>query len=274
MKTIIVATDFSTEANNAMEYAAALAQHTQARIILFNSYQLPESSVYTQPSEGEIRKLLQENREYLAGIALKLSERYTLEVDYWTNLTYVAEGLNELVVRYNADLVVMGVWKKAQEDILFGNTTTFVIQQANYPVLAIPDGYQFKGLRKILFAWDPSKQLSTINLNLLKEVAEGFNASVQIFHVSEELELVESRPRKQKMILELALRGIKHRYRNMEEEDILRGIKQGMQEFGADLLVMMPHKPDFGDAFFYESRTREMALRTKVPLLALPSTTE
>ena len=271
MRTLIVATDFSTEANNAAKYAAALAQHIRGRIILFNSYQLPEQSDYKATSQAEIDKQLQNNREYLEDVALKISQQYNIPVDSWTNLTYVAEGLDELVRRTNAEVVIMGMWKNAREDSLFGNTTTFVISQASYPVLVVPDGLSFRKMRKILFSWDSGNCFSAATFELLKNLACGFGAEVQVFHVKQELELAGSSPGTEKVALEQLLQGVQHSFRNMEEEEVLEGIDRGMQEFRADLLVMVPHKPGNGEAFFHESRTREMALRTKIPLLTLPN---
>lgn len=271
MKTLIVATDFSTEANNALKYAAALAQHIRARIILFNSYQLPEQTDPTEISKEEIDRQLQSNQEYLEDVAFKVSQQYNIPVDSWSNLTYVAEGLDELVQRSNAALVVMGMWKNAQEDSLFGNTTTFVISQASYPVLVVPDRLSFRRIGKILFSWDPGSRIDPSRLKLLKDFATGFDAQVQVFHVKQELELAGSSSGQEKMALEEFLQGVQYSFRNMEEEEVLEGIDRGIQEYGADLLVMVPHKPAYGEDFFYESSTREMALRTKVPLLTLPN---
>ena len=41
MKTIIVATDFSKEAENALEYTGALAKLSGSKVVIFNSYSLP-----------------------------------------------------------------------------------------------------------------------------------------------------------------------------------------------------------------------------------------
>ena len=43
METIVVGTDFSPAANNAVNYAVALAKYFRAMLILVNSYALPMS---------------------------------------------------------------------------------------------------------------------------------------------------------------------------------------------------------------------------------------
>lgn len=271
MKTIIVATDYSAEATHATHYAAALARQTRARIVLFNSYQLPEHTAKNLLSTAAIDKQLAENRAYLESIAIKVAEQYGIKVDCWTNLTYVAEELDILVRRYDADLVVMGMWKKAWEDTLFGNTTTFVIRQAKYPVLVVPEGIRFRGINKILFSWDPDSLGAGNSLLLLRKLATRFHAQVQVLHIEQELELAVSSPKKRKARLEQILHDIPHTYRNLEEIDVADGIETGLRDYKADLLVMVPQKTGGLGSLFHESRTREMALRTQVPLLAIPN---
>lgn len=271
MKTIIVATDYSAEATNAMHYAAALARQTRARIVLFNSYQLPDDRPKSRYTIAEIEQLLAENRAYLEGVAEKLAGRYGIRVDSWTNHTFVAEELEVLVQQYKAELVVMGMWKNAWEDTLFGNTTTFVIRQANYPVLVVPEGIQFRGINRILFSWDPESLAAGNSLTLLKDLALRFHAQLQVLHIEQELLLSTFTPKSRKAGLEQVLEGVEHTYRNMEEEDIADGIARGLRDFKADMLVMVPQNPGMMGAFFHESRTREMALRTRVPLLAIPN---
>lgn len=53
MMTIIAATDFSILAENAVEYAAAIAKHKNARLILFNSFVIPFHAANTLlPASG------------------------------------------------------------------------------------------------------------------------------------------------------------------------------------------------------------------------------
>ena len=270
MKTIIVATDFSTEANNAMRYAAVLAQKMRSRIILFNSFQIPDRNSSPGLTSLGVNEEMKKNRIFLEKMALQLSEKHGIKVDCWSNLTFVAEGLKELVHRSGADLVVMGMWKKAEDDYLLGNTTTFVISQANFPVLVVPEDFHFTKIRKILFSWDPHLSIATEHLAFLKEFASGLKAKVQVLHVAQELTAFSSSTPVRKHGIEQAFEGLGSAFRSLENRSVIAGIERGIMEFGADLLVMVPHKPHSSDSIFYESRTREMALRVKVPLLTLP----
>lgn len=271
MQTIIVATDYSVEATNAMNYAAEMARHFKARLILFNAYQLPENSPATPLSHADLERHLLKNKTYLQTIANRLQLQHNIKVDCWTSLTYVAEELEMLVNHYKADLVVMGMWKKGQLDLDFGNTTTFVISQAKYPILVVPEGLQFMGMSNILFSWDPASIKMKSTLDSMKKLAIRFGAKVQILHIEKTIDKNKETFEGLQEALEASFENIKHKYKYIQGEDIIAGIEASIKKYNSDLLVMVPNRSGTTTSAVHESRTLEMALRTKVPLLALPN---
>lgn len=158
MKTFIVATDFSEEAENAIEYAGAFAQQIGARIILFNSFSLPIHTANSLLPAETIYKMEEDNQQLLEKRAKALIRKYDIEVGIKTGLFLLIEdGLAELYERTAADLVVMGMAARSIEQDIFGNTTTSVILKLKYPVLAVPRSAKFKGIDEILFACDNLK---------------------------------------------------------------------------------------------------------------------
>ena len=63
MKTIIVATDFSTGAENALKYASYIARFTRARIALLNVYHLSTHAMNGLISPAAIDALLEKNKK-------------------------------------------------------------------------------------------------------------------------------------------------------------------------------------------------------------------
>ena len=88
MKTIIAATDFSEEAENAIQYAAALAQQTGAKVLLFNSFSLPVHTANSLLPEEVIRRIEEDNKLLLRDTAAEWAERYGIEVDIKSGLFY------------------------------------------------------------------------------------------------------------------------------------------------------------------------------------------
>lgn len=273
MKTIVVATDFSDNANNALQYAAALASYTKARITLFNAYQLPVHASNTLLPAASVLELIKNNKKRLEDIASEITGQYGVSVTVYTKMANVSEALDEVVERENADLVVIGIHASDWSDHLFGNTTTSIIRNAKYPVLVVPDNVTFNGIKRILYAFDANSLTMGNKLQVVKDIASDFKAEVQVFHVDT--------PKSQPVYAQkgVATTGMKEilsdvecSYKETEAEGVVKGIVNGIIEYGANLLVMVPHKLSFWRSLANSSVTRALVLRTNIPLLVVPNT--
>jgi len=270
MQTIIVATDYSANANNALQYAAELATYTKSKLILFNSYTLPVHASNTLLSRNVVDELIACNEEYLENIAQETSNKYKIVVDYYTRLSTFEEELDELVLKTKAELVVMGMHENDWSDSIIGNTTTAIIRHIKYPVLVVPQTAYFKPLEKILFAFDTDCDCPKSKLDVFKKIANCFHAEVQVFHVETGKPATKT---VEENAIESSLDKANVSHKDVWTSTIVAGIERGIDEFDADLVVMVPHQLSFWHALGYSSETRKMALRTRIPLLMLPDST-
>ena len=65
MKTILIATDFSVPANNAVRYGAQLAKQLDATIVLANAFSLPMGGYYSMAPLAVISELQSSSMEAL-----------------------------------------------------------------------------------------------------------------------------------------------------------------------------------------------------------------
>ncbi len=285
MQTILVATDYSRAANNALAYAATLAHDMQAKLVLYNAFQLPPPIAVSLLPEERKNRFIAENKARLASLALHTARRYNLTVNWSTTVSDLDETLEEQVERASADLVILGVPRKVEGSLFFGSTITSLIRHAKFPLLAVPEDYVFTGLNRMLFACDYHLLASDNQLTLLQHIACTFNARLQVLHVEKEKEelavgayhgheeygaQMDSAPAS--IHLESLFTNIEHSYKYIGDNNVVHGIDRGISEYKADLLVMVPHKASFWESLMERSNTCKMALQTHVPLLALPNT--
>lgn len=271
MKTLIIATDFSKEAENALEYAGALAQQMNVKLVLINSFSIPVHASNTLLSASSFQDLINHNNEVLGKRALKLASDYSIEVAHECGLLDLTNELDQLMVKHNARLVIMGMAARSMEQELFGNTTTAAIMKLKYPVLAIPMGSTFRGIKRILFASD-DKQDDLVLANI-KDFAALLNAEIEVFYVAKKAQ--ELRDQKGEMAgaaaISEAFGDVPHFYKSVEPGPVIREIEKEVINFEADLLIMVPHKYGFLESIIHRSKTRIMASNNSVPLLSIPS---
>lgn len=268
MKTIIAATDFSKEAENALEYTGALAKRSGSKVVIFNSYSLPLHTSNSVLPARSILKLEETNRLLLKERAENLADKYGIQVELQSGLFLVLEDeLERLFEKYDAELVVMGMASNSIEQDIFGNTTTSVILQLKYPVLAVPLKATFQKAKNILFACEDIKKVETKVKQHVKDLARHLEAKIEIFHVESALQ------QKGKTLTENIIpdfEDVDYSYKSKNGDNVIKAIEEEIRSIDAGMLVMIPQEYGFWESLVHKSKTRMMASGLSIPLLSLP----
>jgi nucleotide-binding universal stress UspA family protein len=273
MKVIVVATDFSKEAENAVDYAAGAAQVVGAKVVLFHLYKLSVHALNSRLGPGTFDDLYAGSQKKLENRAAEVSKQYGVTaVADWHKDDFYTE-LKQSLAHFQADILVLGMPEKSLEQDMLGNTTTAVINKLKLPVLAVPSGVKFQGIKTILFAADVFRGVHLKVLAQVQEVAKEFGARhVEIFHVSEKIR--ELQDRDYKVETESAYgegaEGVTYLYKNVHSNAVIREIQEEIKATAADMLIMVPIRYGFWGSLIHRSKTRIMASGTEVPLLSLP----
>lgn len=270
MRTFIVATDFSPTAENAVEYAAAGASIIQGKIVLFNSFKLPLHASNTILSVENVQHMVDKNKHALEQRAETLRKAYDIDVQIESTLLNIEDEIERLMTKHQAEMVVMGMAKRSIEQDLLGNTTTNIIQKLKFPVLAIPEGVTFNGVKKILYACDVVRGIHKTVLDRIKEMAKNWNAEVEVFSAQQELAKLLDEPLHPVNQLKDDMQGIQYFYKNVESNAIIKEIRKEILEYKPDLVIMVPNRYGFWASVVHRSKTRMMAAGLDVPLLSVP----
>lgn len=272
MKTIMVATDYSATATNALHYGASIACEFNAELILFNVYNVSIHVRNALVTPEAVDHLVKNNDERLKAIAEETAKQYQIKVSQVIKTEDTVEEMENYLSKQPVDLIVMGMESNLAEYKLFGNTTTAAIRRIKYPLLVVPNDISFEGIKRILYACEYTYLSKDNHLNVLKEIARKFHAELEVLHVEAEIrEQTAIKFGKQIHAVDAILQDTDHTYNFVENLNVGEGIMQEVQAWRADLLVMVPHKTHLLEFLLTGSDTRKMALRTRVPLLVLPN---
>lgn len=142
---IVCAVDFAAASLNALAYAIAIAEESDARLTLLHVIDVPpEFKHHPQPPDFNVDPIRAEaEAECLTRLRALVPDGAR---DYCTIETAVIEGgvsrqLLRMSAAANADLIVLGVHGRNAFDLaFFGSTSKDVIRQAHCPVLIVPAG--------------------------------------------------------------------------------------------------------------------------------------
>jgi nucleotide-binding universal stress UspA family protein len=274
INTILIPTDFSEAAHNAFLYGLGLADALGAEVHLLHVYTLGHIPVKWVP-EAFVESLKQEKVDK----AMTYVYEYAAEAQatYGTNvkLSYeLVQGQAKDIILKKGDsgkydVLLMGTQGATSEyGKVFGSLSLQVLQDANCPVLVVPEEARFTSPKRLLFAMNIEAQDTEV-IDELFSFCCRFDAHLTCCHISSDPEhLAESKNDRLMRLRELEKTELVD-FILIEDGDILRGLQNYLSSHAIDLLVMLTHKRLFANPRFADSLTQEMALRTEMPLLVL-----
>ncbi|MGE0588191.1 MAG: universal stress protein [Cyclobacteriaceae bacterium] len=275
MKTILVPTDFSENANTAIEYAAELAYHAGAKISVVNIYTpaVTKSSVISPLIQEEITAAENSAQTKLNAIKETVTDQFpgvNCEISFATGS--VVASIEKLAQQLNADMIVMGTRGSTGLDkILFGSNTARVIEISSCPVLAIPKEVPYRKPTKIILATDfANEELG--HIPKLANLAKSLGSEILMTHITTDHEAMQSEEMLKNNFAKRVANATDYSaisYMIKYEEDISRALQTAVNQVDADWIAMLTHHRNFFEKIYNPSMTKAMAYQTKIPLLAL-----
>ena len=182
MRTIIIPTDFSETAENAIRYAVELFKYEKSEFIIMNAFadEVYKNTVemdrdffeeYKQKSEEATERALQKVIAKILEISPNPKHTYYYEASFGS----LVDEVNNLANKHNADIIVMGTQGKSnKDDVTFGSQTLQVIKYVSCPVLAVPVGFHGYPPENILFPTDYMLPFKQRELKLINTMAKKY----------------------------------------------------------------------------------------------------
>jgi nucleotide-binding universal stress UspA family protein len=270
MKNIVVPTDFSANARNALDYAINIANQLDECVVhLIHVFAYRSETGLMASVNNFMRKHVEENLvELSAAVESSLFNGTSLRTGAFEG--YPIDTITEYAETVNANYIIMGTQgATGLKGIFMGSNTTGVIKLCSRPIIAIPSGYKYRPLNEIAFAVDSEKVNREKILRPLIYLAEVNKARVDILHVEKAKELATIDAG-----VDIYLSDLNHSFHYIEGRDVNKGINTFLREHNSDMLCMIHRRRSFLNRLIFESVTSVEALNCPVPLLILHDTQE
>jgi nucleotide-binding universal stress UspA family protein len=272
---VLLPTDFSDNALNAIHYAEKLFKDERCTFYILNTYTPVIYSYDFQMNTGgylgEVADVIKNNSiSELKKIKDKfLNVKHTVEIISSFNL--LTDEIIDIVNEFDIDLVIMGTkGATGAREVLFGTNTIHVIKNAKCPVLAIPDGYFFEKPSDILFPTDYKVDYVENQLNILKTIAAIYKSKVHVLHVSYSRDLNQEEINN-KLKLEKLLVDFNDTYHSVKDQEIPAAINEFQKSTYVQLLMMINNKHSFFENLFFKPVINQIGFHLNVPFLVIPS---
>ncbi|MBK5212141.1 MAG: universal stress protein [Flavobacteriaceae bacterium] len=269
MKRILVPTDFSEQAENALKVAVLLAQKHKSEIFVLHSMEmplhlassgdsgsLPESLYFIKLAEkrfGELRK-----KPYL--------KKMILNETIGHNEIY--EDIEEACKKNKIDLIVMGSnGASGFKEMFVGSNTEKVVRTSNTPVLVIKNNYKKFIINDFIFASDFSEE-GRGALDKAQKFARKVEAKMHLLFVNTPADFKTSA--QAHTIMENFVRGMgveNYTLNIYNDTAVEKGILNFAQQINAQLIGMGTHGRKGISHFFNGSISEDMVNHANMPVI-------
>ncbi|WP_289021574.1 universal stress protein [uncultured Salegentibacter sp.] len=278
MKKILLPTDFSENAYNAIKYALTIYKNEECRFYLLNTYTPvlydTEYILYnsTQPNLAEVYQKNSQNG--LKKIAQKIKRDFNNPNHHFEQISafnLLVDEMKEQVKSKEIDLVVMGTQgATGAEEILIGTNTVQAINKLRIPLLTIPSEYEYESPANILFPTDFQLHFSSPQLEPILNVAKNHTSKLDILHVFFGKDLDETQEKNKKNLNEV-LDDFPHQFHTIEDKSITSAIKNFQEKNKVDMLFMVNNKHSFFENLLFRPVVNKIGFHIKVPFMVIPS---
>jgi nucleotide-binding universal stress UspA family protein len=270
MKTILIATDFSSAARNATTYGFELARQMQAKVVLFTSYQnqptLPDSPLQltaTDLHRDAYKKLLDE--------AETLDPQRTVLLETKCLNGPVNSSILAAAFLSKASYIVVGMKEQGKEmRRYFGSTVTDLCKISRVPLIVVPADAVFAIPKTIALASDITDETDVHTVKPLQKIAATFNSKLYVVRViKRSMDEVAERMETPERSLWF-LTSLHPSFEFSKAENVAKAMNTFVKQHAVDLLAVIPHEHTLFERIFTKSVTKDLVFHSHVPLLILP----
>ena len=273
METILMPTDFSPAADNAVNYAVELANFFDAQLVLLHVYSLPSTgadagfslNLYNAWRNESVNKLEEMKKNILQ------KNKKNLMIECVAEVGDVYAMINSVSQKYNADLIVMGIIGEAGKikEHLIGSTAVKVARYINIPSFIIPQYAKYHPIRSISFACDMEKTEQTALISMAKCFSRMFDAELEIVNVENPKEEFSYEKARTSVFIESKLESIRHKIVYITDNKVARTLEDYFENHPTNVIMLNPKKHNIFFRLFKESVTNELAFHVNIPILAI-----
>lgn len=271
MSTILYTTDFSDAAENALHFAVKLANISRSRLLLFHTYDIPYD--HSERVDADIDALKRKSRKAMDKLEASIRGRSAnaeLEVETIIGTGSTVSSILEAAREIQPNLIVMGTrGASGLKKLFFGSNTAEIIMQAEFPVLAIPENFQFEHIEELVYATD-YREADLEILNDVIQLARLLEVPVRVLHLTDEDTIME----------EIKFRGFKDLVRETTQfenishellysEQFLKGLDRYLEEHLKAVMSLGSYRHSLIERIVNRNTGLEMAYHSRLPLLVL-----
>ncbi|MCZ4407423.1 universal stress protein [Cryomorphaceae bacterium 1068] len=269
MKKILVPTDFSEGAFNALIHAIHAADILNNSLEIIHAYSMPATGSNVMVDITDVlKKNAEEEMEILQKRVEDLEIAKNVEINFDTAYGSVVDVINRRASEDNVSVVLMGTQGASGiTEKWLGSNTAAAARNVNVPLLAIPAERPYKEMERILFSTDMKVMEDAGCMEFVAKLAKMTKSEVKFLHVRKAEEQVDEEGYKKQV--EAYFDDVNPTFSFVYNENIEAGIEETIKKEDPSLLVVVRHDYGFFQSIWHSSVSRHIINNASLPILVL-----
>jgi nucleotide-binding universal stress UspA family protein len=284
---ILVPVDYSEYSVLASRYALKIAQKADAEIRFFHSFYSPAYDLIdltgNKNTQQKLRKdvtdkLMVGEAENMNNFLSSLNKYVSSsglpkkKISYEIRPGLAKEEIQKIAGEYQPSIVIMGTrGKDKKENSILGSITEIVVRKLKYPVLAVPENYEFVGLEnlnKIVYITDFDES-DFLSIKKLMEFTNLMGLTIHCLHIGSKSDKWDR----------IKMDGLKDYFLKSYNEpkvecdilpsemNVLNAINNYIKEKKINLISLTSKKRNVYEKIFKPNLTKRLFYHSNIPLL-------
>jgi len=278
MKNILLPTDFSKNAYNAIQYAVQLFKEEECVFYILHTI-TPGSYSIASIDDGPSRKVIEEvtrqnAEEKLHEIVQELETKFPNSKHRFEKIISFSSFSSEVksAVKERAiDLVIMGTkGATGAKEVFLGTNTMSTIQKVPVAVIAIPKEFSYEKPKEILFTTDFKFSMENKYLPVLRSLCARYSARLNVLNIyaGKALEPMQEAVKDR---LAAYFKNNAYLFHELEYMNVAEGVEHFQIKHKINFLVMVNNKHTFLENLLFKPVIKEIVYHTHIPFMVIPS---
>ncbi|MCK0136155.1 universal stress protein [Arenibacter sp. S6351L] len=269
---ILCPTDFSRNAQNAINYAIALFKNETCVFYILNTYHVEGYTMeltFTNGLEESKKKSLgglQIVREWVTADKPTDHKFHTV-----SECGYLIDIMKTIVDKEGIDLVVMGTKGATDSRMdIYGSQTVLAMEEIrNCPVLAIPSKTTYTKIKEIVFPTDYRTTFKRQEFQYLVDIAKISKSSIKVLIVLPKDEIIDDHQINNQNLLKDYFEGLDYSFHTINDKDVQSAINAYIHSSDSDMVAFMNRRHSFFGMILSRPMVKNLGYYTTIPVLAL-----
>lgn len=276
MYKILIPTDFSANAWNAVEYTMSCFERVPVHLQLLHiTHNLEVASNVNLHAQGLSLKPAVVNEpeselEHLKGKIETLFPRGTYTIEHSVHNSFFVEGIKKAVWGHEIDLIVMGTkGASGLKEKTIGSHTGAVITRVKCPVLVVPENAEFVKPENIVLPSDYNITYKQRVLETLLNFAALHDASIKVLRVATGEYALNAEQERNRDFLIDALQSVNHSFHWIKNPKLEEGLQSFIDIMGIQVIAMVAKNLNFFQRLLFKPIAARISYHTEIPFLVL-----